>query len=259
MIHPFDSDTALEPTGAGRWRASVSEHWFVESGPNGGFIAALAARAMGDLAGPDRPPRLLTLHYLAPPRAGPIVLEAGVERAGRSTTFVSLRLRQDDRTVALGLGCSAVWRDDQPAWDALERPGVPPPGEVAPLAHIEGTPRFLANYELRPLDAPRVGGWIRTARPRAADPILFAALTDAWVPSAFPKLEHPSFVPTIDLTIHWRAPADAAPGEHPFVLGLFSTRLGAGGVWEEDGELWSEDGRLLAQSRQLAIVRRARR
>jgi acyl-CoA thioesterase len=71
-------------------------------------------------------------------------------------------------------------------------------------------------------------------------------------------LDEPSFVPTIDLTIHWRAPAGAAPGEHPWVLGLFSTRLGAGGTWEEDGELWSEDGVLLAQSRQLAIVRRAR-
>ena len=47
-------------------------------------------------------------------------------------------------------------------------------------------------------------------------------------------------------------------GDHPWVLGLFSTRLGAGGTWEEDGELWSEDGVLLAHSRQLAIVRNPR-
>jgi hypothetical protein len=72
-------------------------------------------------------------------------------------------------------------------------------------------------------------------------------------------MEEPSFVPTIDLTIHWRAPLDAVRGEHPWVLGLFSTSLGAGGTWEEDGQLWSEEGVLLAQSRQLAIVRRARR
>jgi acyl-CoA thioesterase len=36
------------------------------------------------------------------------------------------------------------------------------------------------------------------------------------------------------------------------------TGSSAGGVWEEDGELWSEDGVLLAQSRQLAIIRRPR-
>jgi peptidoglycan/LPS O-acetylase OafA/YrhL len=87
---------------------------------------------------------------------------------------------------------------------------------------------------------------------------LLAALTDAWVPAAFVRMERPSFVPTIDLTIHWRAPVGVPDGEHPWVLGLFSTRLGAGGTWEEDGELWSEDGTLLALSRQLAIVRRPR-
>jgi acyl-CoA thioesterase len=71
-------------------------------------------------------------------------------------------------------------------------------------------------------------------------------------------MEEPTFVPTIDLTIHWRAAPGVPEGDHPWVLGVFSTRLAAGGTWEEDGELWSEDGVLLAQSRQLAIVRRPR-
>lgn len=258
MNHPFDSDTALEPLGAGRWRATVREHWFVESGPNGGFLAALAARAMGEAADGERSPRSLTLHYLRPPVVGELELSVTVERKGSSTTFTTLRFEQRGELVAHALGCSALWREGQPEWDELERPPVARPERITPLAHGKGMPRFLANYELRPLDAPRVGGWMRTAAPRAADPVLLAALTDAWVPAAFPKMEQPSFVPTIDLTIHWRAPVDAAPGEHPFVLGLFTTRLAAGGAWEEDGELWSEDGVLLAQSRQLAIVRRPR-
>ena len=258
MTSAFDFDTALEPDGAGRWRASVSEHWFVESGPNGGFLAALGARAMQSVARAERPPRSLTLHYLRPPVAGPLELRATVEREGSSTTFTTLRFEQSGELVAHALGCSAAWREDQPEWDVLERPPVRRPGEIASLSRAEGMPVFLANYELRPVDAPLVGAWMRTAEPRPADPVLLAALTDAWVPAAFGHMETPTFVPTIDLTIHWRAPAGAAPGEHPFVLGLFSTRLGAGGVWEEDGELWSEDGVLLAQSRQLAIVRRPR-
>ena len=49
--HPFDADTALEPTGDGHWRASPPEHWFVARGPNGGYLAAVAARAAEAAAG----------------------------------------------------------------------------------------------------------------------------------------------------------------------------------------------------------------
>lgn len=267
MSHPFDRDTALEAAGACRWRASVSERWFVENGPNGGFIAALAARAMAEVVdGVERPPRSLTLHFLAPPQAGELELACTPEREGHSTVFTSLRFEQGGRTVALGLGCSAAWQAGQPEWDDAEPPEVPAPEDCEPIPEVEGAPRFLVNYEMRPALGPigavprpaRVGGWMRTAEPRPLDPVLLAAQTDAWVPAAFLRMPAPSFVPTIDLTIHWRAPLGAAPGEHPWVLGAFTTRLAAGGVWEEDGELWSTDGTLLAQSRQLAIVRRPR-
>ncbi len=285
MSHAFDRDTALEAAGAGRWRASVSERWFVENGPNGGFIAALAARAMTLSA--EHPPRSLTLHFLAPPAAGELDVACTIEREGRSTVFSSLRFEQGGETVALGLGISAAWREDQPEWADADMPDVPAPEDCDPIPVVKGAPRFLVNYEMRPaigpLQAPRVaesamrqragadertpvqppsparaGGWLRTAEPRSLDAVLLAAETDAWVPAAFLRMPAPSFVPTLDLTIHWRAPAGAAPGEHPWVLGNFTTRHAAGGVWEEDGELWSQDGVLLAQSRQLAIVRRAR-
>ena len=69
---------------------------------------------------------------------------------------------------------------------------------------------------------------MRAAQPRPADPMLLAALTDAWMPAAFMHMEQPTFVPTIDLTIHWRAAPGVPAGEHPWVLGLFTTRLGGG-------------------------------
>ena len=59
-------------------------------------------------------------------------------------------------------------------------------------------------------------------------------------------------VPTLDLTIHFRAPLPAA-GE--WVLAEFRSRLSRGGTWDSDGELWSQDGVLLAQARQLAMIR----
>ncbi len=66
---PFDADTALEPRASGRWRAWAPEHWFVGRGPNGGFLAAIAARAAEAAAG--RPLRSLVaaLRRLAGRRA----------------------------------------------------------------------------------------------------------------------------------------------------------------------------------------------
>ena len=72
---------------------------------------------------------------------------------------------------------------------------------------------------MRPLAAPHNGAWMRAAEPRPADPVLLAALTDAWIPAAFAHMEQPTFVPTIDLTIHWRAAPGVPAGEHPWVLG----------------------------------------
>ena len=104
MTNRFDADTALEGAD-GRWRARVRDHWFVQKGPNGGFVAALATRALTELAGGDgRSPRSLTLHYLSPPEAGELEVQATVERAGRTTTFASIRVLQEGVTVAYGIG-----------------------------------------------------------------------------------------------------------------------------------------------------------
>ena len=63
-------------------------------------------------------------------------------------------------------------------------------------------------------------------------------------------------VPTVDLTVHFRAPLplpDSPPDA--WVLAVFRSRLARDGFVEEDGEIWSRDGTLIAQSRQLALLR----
>jgi acyl-CoA thioesterase len=57
--------------------------------------------------------------------------------------------------------------------------------------------------------------------------------------------------PTIDLTVHFRAPLPVADG---LLLGRFNNRLVRDGFFEEDGELWAADGTLVAQSRQLGLL-----
>jgi acyl-CoA thioesterase len=267
-VTDFAADTAIEATGEGRWRAVVPDHWFIVTGPNGGWIAAVLTRAM--TAAAERPPRSLTTHFLEAPVAGPVEIETTIERVGGTSTSLSLRMTQDGRTVALALGVCALWRDGQPEWADLRAPEVPPPDEAFQIDPARtAVPAFMGNYDSRGVSGfPRQGepapaiGWIRTANPHPRDAVLLAALTDAWLPAAFVRLTEPTIVPTIELTIHWRADltirlsAGLLSGAHAWTLLVMKTGTGAGGVWEEDGELWSEDGVLLAQSRQLAIVRR---
>jgi acyl-CoA thioesterase len=263
LSRSFAQDTALEPLRESVYGAVVPEHWFIVTGPNGGWIAAVLTRAM--MAASGRSARSLTTHFLEAPAAGPVEIHVTVERAGGSTTFVSLRMLQDGRPVALALGVCADWREGLPEWRDLRPPEVPSPEDAF---RIDGertpVPGFWSNYDGRGVSGvPGQGeavpsiGWMRTSAPHPRDPVLIAALTDAWLPAAFVRVAERTIVPTLDLTIHWRAPLDD-PAPHPWTLLVMRTGTGAGGVWEEDGELWSEDGTLLAQSRQLAIVRRAK-
>jgi acyl-CoA thioesterase len=263
-VTSFDADTALEPAGDGRWRAWAPEHWFVARGPNGGFLAAVAARAAEAATG--RPLRSLALHFVAAPAVGPLEVSAVVERAGRTYSAVALRIEQDGRTMTLGLATLGELLGDGPEWDAAPMPAAVPLAETRPVpADAEGIPAFMRNYDMRwalggeppgPSTAAETGGWIRTAEPRPLDGPLVAALTDAWAPAAFVAIGRFAFAPTLDLTVHVRRPlppAGMAPEDH--VLCRFTSRLSVAGVWEEDGELWTPDGRLVAQSRQLALVR----
>ncbi|MGZ4784895.1 MAG: acyl-CoA thioesterase domain-containing protein, partial [Acidimicrobiales bacterium] len=68
MPSRFATDTAATPLGAGRYTARVDPGWWIERGPNGGYVAALILRAVtAEVADPDRQLRSFTVHYLAPP------------------------------------------------------------------------------------------------------------------------------------------------------------------------------------------------
>lgn len=257
------ADTALEPLGDGRWRGEISERWWVQRGPYGGYVSAFLVRALiAAVNDPGRPPRSLTVHFLEAPVAGPAEVAATVERTGRSASSVALRMEQDGRPMALALASAAAWRDDQPGWDELRPPAVPAPEDCPPVPALPEPPPFIDNFEVRwvaggvlgqPAERARNVTWVRPRPAMALDHVAVAALSDTMVPAAFSRLGRPVVVPTLDLTIHFRAPLPAA-GDG-WGLAVFESGLSAGGTWEEDGELWSRDGVLLAQSRQLAMIR----
>lgn len=266
MSNRFSDDTAVTVIGQGRFAARIDPGWWIERGPNGGYVAALVLRAMTTaLDDPSRPARSLTVHYLRPPHEGDAQVEVTIERSGRTLSNLTARLEQDGRLLAMAMGAFAEPRPGIEFADA-PMPDVPAPGGLAPLPGPPVTIRIRDRYDSRfavgspPFaESPDAisGGWIRLAPAESADEVVdqhvLAAFTDAWIPPVFSKVTAPLGVPTIDLTIHFRNPGHAvAAGE--FCLTRFRTRVAAEGYIEEDGEIWGPDGVLLAQSRQLAAI-----
>ena len=67
-----------------------------------------------------------------------------------------------------------------------------------------------------------------------------------------PRLTEPAPAPTIDLTVHFRAPL---PLRRRRCCSAASTpQVVRDGFFDEDGELWTPDGTLVAQSRQLGLL-----
>lgn len=259
----FATDTAVSARGAGLYDATIDRGWWIERGPNGGYLAAIVLRAVLAEAGSDeRRPRSMTLHYLRPPTEGPCEVEVIVERAGRGLSTVSARLRQAGRDCVLALVALGVDRPgpslhDHGPPDAPAAADVPPPsdrttvGPDIPFRHRFELRPTLGTLPFQPGPEALTGGWIRAADDDAVDEVLLAALTDSWPPAVFSKLELPVGVPTVELTIHFRNAPPRAPG---WCLVRFRTREASEGYLEESGEVWSVDGRLLAESRQLAVL-----
>jgi acyl-CoA thioesterase len=260
----FETDTAVRALAPGLFETRIDRGWWIRVGPNGGYVAAILLRALtAELAVATRAPRSLTVHYTEPAAEGPARVHACVERAGRAVSTLSARLEQDGRTRALAL---ATFAEPRAGLEFCDRrmPEAPPPERVLPRG-LESGPSvspLRERLEARPLFGERVGhpsgealvgGWMRPVEPQLLDPPLLALLCDAWPPAVFTRLRERRGTPTLDLTVHFRAPLPASARPDDFYLVVFRATTATQGFVEEDGEVWTRDGYLLAHSRQLAM------
>jgi acyl-CoA thioesterase len=262
VVSAFERATAIEPVGDGAWTATCDGGWSTQLGANGGFIAAIVLRAMiAELDDPARDARSLTCHYLRPPELGEVRVDVAVERQGRTLSTLTARLTQGGRLCVIAVAAFTVELAGAADYAGMP-PRAPAPEDVDRLAPPPEVP-IVAQFDVRPTlggeryggaPEPVTGGWLRFADPQPLDAPALAMYADAWLPSPMPFLNRPALTPTIDLTVHFRAPAVAAEIADEPVLAVFRSSTSAGGLFEEDGELWSRDGVLLAQSRQLALL-----
>lgn len=264
----FDTDAAVHPIAdvSGHYSADLTDAWHIGDKPNGGYLLAIAARALGAAAaatGAAHPhPITVTAHYLRPGSVGPARIETEHVRTGRTLTTMTGRFTQQG-TERLRLLAAFGDLDKATGPSALlgAPPELPPPDECiirpvgdGPILGIMQSLEIRLNPDIgwirgEPSGSGETTGWLRFVDGRDPDVWALPLFADAFPPSIFELRAGQSWVPTLELTVHVRAVP--APG---WIRGRFGTRFLTNGFFEEDGELWDSEGRLVAISRQHAMV-----
>ncbi len=273
-----------ETTGRATFTSHIAEGWDIAGNANGGYLLAIAGRALQAATG-RADPVSVTGHYLAPGRTGPVRIETTVHKRGRAFSTATATVVGADRTLLVALGAFGELGDatdtdtgatgagatGNAASAAPRRVDALPPElpalEECVAVHPTETfpPPFMGRIELRahPDDAgfvdgrrsgePLMRGWFRLADGEPLDTVALLVAVDALPPTIFNTDLPVAWTPTVELTAHVRSRPD--PGA--WLRCAFRTRFITGGFLEEDGEVWDERGEhLVAQSRQLALVPR---
>jgi hypothetical protein len=243
--------------------AEVHAGWDIGGSANGGYLLAIAGRAMAEVTG--RPPLTVTAHYLAPAPAGPCTVTVDMVQARRRMSTATASLHQGDREIMRVLGTFGEQRVGGPVLVAGGPPELPPYEQcIAPIQPTDGfAPSIFERLAVRfrpgdegfrtgrPTGVAEIAGWFAFADERPIDAIglLFAA--DSFAPAVFNTGLPVAWVPTLELTVHVRGMP--APGP---LRCVFRSRFISGGLLEEDGELWDANDTLVCHSRQLALTPR---
>jgi acyl-coenzyme A thioesterase PaaI-like protein len=246
--------------------AEVHDGWDIGGNANGGYLLAIAGRAMADVTG--RPPLTITAHYLAPAPAGPCTVEVTPVRSGRRMATATASLHQGGRAILQVLGTFAEQVSDGRSLIDGGPPDLPdyalcevPPPPVSPAQGPMPQLNERLAVRMRPGDSgfrtghktgrPEMVGWFAFADERPIDAIALLLVADAFAPPIFNTEVPVAWVPTLELTVHVRA--EPAPGP---LRCAFRSRFIVGGLVEEDGEVWDAAGALVCQSRQLSLTPR---
>jgi len=267
MTGIFAEATAVTRTalseGSGRFDAEVKPGWDIGGNANGGYLMAIAGRAMAETVG--RPPLSVTAHYLRPGPAGPCVVETTTVRSGRRLATATANLSIDGSEIVRMLGTfgdqvvggpelTNETPVDLPAYDDCE---LPPDStdSVRPAMMDRLAVRIRPGDEGfrvgRPSGAAEIRGWFTFADHQLIDAIGLLLVADAFPPPIFNTKLPVAWVPTVELTVHIRGVPEPGP-----LRCAFRSRFIRDGLIDEEGEIWDSTGALVAQSRQLSLFPR---
>ncbi|MBW2314761.1 MAG: thioesterase family protein [Deltaproteobacteria bacterium] len=261
----FEHDTRVRG-GDGRYQATLSKDWEIW-GPNGGYLASIALRAVGQEAKVARPASFYG-HFLSVADFGDVDLEVVPVRIGRRSEAFRVSLTQAGKPVFEGMVRTAAEAQGLDHLDCSP-PDLPHPETLKTWAEIaaeKGVERdgpsfpFWDNIEGRESDPSRVGRPREPGPPRLSEWYRFrprATFDDPWVDAgryvvivdtlSWPAAVQPHFpteftAPSLDVMVWFH---DVAPTE-PWLMADHVAPIGHGGLMGTHGRVWTPDGRLCA-------------
>jgi acyl-CoA thioesterase len=270
----LEAATRLKTTGTGL-ALTLDPAWEIW-GPAGGYLAAIALRAVGEQAEARHRPITLTGQFVGVAKPGQLEVAVEVLKPGGAALY-AVRLSQDGRLIFLAqIWTTARCEPSHPI--APKMPPVPPPSscvdthaffaqrgaaEIPFWRNIDGrlvNPRWADEpppADPRQLRWMRYCDWEPTAHPYL-EAMRSALLIDIGVwPAHWHRLTEPAdyLAPSLDLTVwfHQREPA----GE--WLLSEADSDVAAVGVVNGRVRIWAEDGRVIATGGGQCLVLPARR
>lgn len=260
----FQDDTAVEPIGDGRFRATLSPHW-ATWGPAGGYVSSVALRAAGAVTEIARPVSY-SCQFLSSARFEEVTLAVTSLRRGRRSEALRVEMTQGDARVLEAHVWAAEESDGMMEHDFTRMPDVPPPDELPTMAELEGREDsrkgFYGNLDQRPVGwlppeervarEPWLAGWFRyRPRPIGDDPFADAAraviMGDilTWM-ATWPAHPTDGPLPWIapNLDFYMRFHASMADSEWLFCEGRAD--LASRGLIGAETAVWTRDGQLAA-------------
>jgi acyl-CoA thioesterase len=264
-VNPWDS-TIVTRHGAGHFTATIGDMWRLAFVPQGGVVAAIAARAMETALGTGQPLRSFHGVFVSPIPVGPVEVDVSVLRSGRSVSQVQAIAHAPG--AEQGFTALAAFGHERQgfAYTELAMPVVPPPHDcvsfrdppppesglperpVMPFWNevFEGRPALgHAPWDPSERGAAETATWMRFEQFPADehgrfDPLALLVAADMMPNAVFERMapmEQRWFAPSVDLTVHM---IDAPRSE--WILSHSRAHYASEGYASAECALWDPQG-----------------
>lgn len=252
--------------GRTRFDAQIVDGWDILGNANGGYLMSLLGRAA--LTYTERPDVVsMSANFLAPGRAGPIVIDVEEVRLGRRFATVQSTATSVDAaraTITSTVICGDLTEHDGPTLVSVTPPEIPEPDDCITVDPTETfPPPFVGNFDQRihpddtgglhgepaPHGLPQFRSWMRLRDGEPMDSLAVVLFGDALPPPVFNSNLPVGWSPTVQLTVHVHArPAN------DWVLVDHRADIIDGGVFEAVTTVFERSGKVLGRARQLQLI-----